>query len=196
MTWLSTPRLRSQCANQNPSRPASKIVRPVFAPSARQRLSKASSADGSGSSFFCGWRSSPGTVSPTSQLEWLSSTAAIRVVSCSRATRDRLRSSIWVVMGNLHQSDATTMVCHSLALRPTASQAAAAPNISHIHPSQTPRRRRSDPNGISKTQSRQSEDNSRSRWLERSCAAHVAKSPQLDHLSHTTTTLPKIVVTQ
>jgi hypothetical protein len=58
----------------------------------------------------------------------------------------------------------------------------AAPNISHIHPSQTPRRRRSDPNGISKTRSRQSEDNSRSRWLEPSCAARVAKPSQLDHL--------------
>src|SRR5208283_3857083 len=60
----------------------------------------------------------------------------------------------------------------------------AAPNISYIHPSQTPRRRRSDPNGISKTRSRQSEDNSRSRWLEPSCAARVAKPSQLDHLCH------------
>ena len=54
----------------------------------------------------------------------------------------------------------------------------AAPNISHIHPSDTPRRRRSDPNGISKTRSRQSEDNSRSRWLEPCCAARVAKPSQ------------------
>src|SRR5271166_5354083 len=60
----------------------------------------------------------------------------------------------------------------------------AASNISYIHPSQTPRRRRSDPNGISKTRSRQSEDNSRSRWLEPSCAARVAKPSQLDHLCH------------
>src|SRR5271166_3779615 len=58
----------------------------------------------------------------------------------------------------------------------------APPNISHIHPSQTPRRRRSDPNGISKTRSRQSEDNSRSRWPEPCCAARVAKPFQLDHL--------------
>ena len=43
-------------------------------------------------------------------------------------------------------------------------------------------RRRSDPNGISKTRSRQPEDNSRSRWLEPCCAARVAKPSQLDHL--------------
>ena len=60
--------------------------------------------------------------------------------------------------------------------------------------SQTPRRRRSDPNGISKTRSRQSEDNSRSRWPEPSCAARVAKPSQLDHLCKTT--LSRIVVTQ
>jgi hypothetical protein len=36
----------------------------------------------------------PEPIAPTSQLDWLSSTAAIRVVSCSRATRDRLKSSI------------------------------------------------------------------------------------------------------
>ena len=58
----------------------------------------------------------------------------------------------------------------------------ARPNISHIHPSQTPWRRRSDPNGISKTRSRQSEDNSRSPWLEPCRAARVAKPSQLDHL--------------
>ncbi len=37
-------------------------------------------------------------------------------------------------------------------------------------------RRRSDPNGISKTRSQQSEDNSRSRWLEPSCAARVRQA--------------------
>ena len=52
-----------------------------------------SSTGGSGLSFFCGWRSSPETIAA----------AAIKVVSCSRPTRERLRSSIWVVMGHLHR---------------------------------------------------------------------------------------------
>src|ERR1700741_1622892 len=50
-----------------------------------------------------------------------------------------------------------------------------APNASPILASQTPRRRRSDPSDISKTPSPQSEDRSRSHWLEPSCVARVAK---------------------
>src|SRR5271167_720767 len=55
-------------------------------------------------------------------------------------------------------------------LRPPAAR-----NVSLILASHIPRRRQSDPNGISKIRSRRSEDNSRSRWPEPSCAARVAK---------------------
>ena len=92
-----------------------------------------------------------------------------------RAKLARLPSSRNPVHRRLWIPDPRTS-SHS-PLRPPA-----APNISHIHPSQTPRRRRSDPNDMSKTRSRQSEDNSRSRWLEPCCAARVAKPSQLDHL--------------
>ena len=51
----------------------------------------------------------------------------------------------------------------------------AAPNISRIHPSKTPRRRRSDQSGASKTRSRQSENNSPSPSPGPSCAARVVK---------------------
>ena len=42
---------------------------------------------------FSGSRSIPGTIPPTNQVAKLSSTAAISVLCCSKATRDRLRSS-------------------------------------------------------------------------------------------------------
>ena len=51
----------------------------------------------------------------------------------------------------------------------------AAPNVSPILASQTQRRRQSDPNDISKTQSRPSDDRSQSYWPEPSCVAHAAK---------------------
>ncbi len=54
-------------------------------------------------------------------------------------------------------------------------------NVSPILASQTPRRRRSDPSGISKTQSRPSDDRSQSFWLEPSCAAHAAKQSDQDN---------------
>jgi hypothetical protein len=43
-------------------------------------------------SFFNGWRSTPGTIPATSQLDRLISMTAINVPSGSRAVRDRLRS--------------------------------------------------------------------------------------------------------
>jgi SRSO17 transposase len=55
-------------------------------------------------------------------------------------------------------------------LRPPAPR-----NVWPILASQIPRRHLSDPNDISKIRSRRSEDNSRSRSPDRSCAAHVAK---------------------
>ena len=51
----------------------------------------------------------------------------------------------------------------------------AARNVSPIPASQTPRRRRSDPNDTSKTRSRPSDDSSQSPLPETSCAARVAK---------------------
>jgi hypothetical protein len=81
-----------------PSRPASKAsairatVRPVLAASSRQRCSSRSSASSSGSSFFSGCRSIPGTIPATSQLDWLISMTAMTVLSWSRAASERLKS--------------------------------------------------------------------------------------------------------
>src|SRR6476469_415462 len=91
-------RALSQRASQKPSRPASKatamrsILRPAFSASTRQRLSRFSNALSSTASFFNGWRSTPGTMPATSQLDWLISITAINVPSGSRGVRDRLRS--------------------------------------------------------------------------------------------------------
>ena len=65
---------------------------PALAASSRQRCSSRSSASWSGSSFFSGCRARPGTIPATSQLDWLSSTTAISVLSCCSETRDLLRS--------------------------------------------------------------------------------------------------------
>src|ERR1700686_2072139 len=92
------PRALSQRASQKPSRPASKatamrsILRPAFSASTRQRLSRFSNELSSTASFFNGWRSTPGTMPATSQLDWLISITAISVPSGSRGVRDRLRS--------------------------------------------------------------------------------------------------------
>src|SRR5271154_796447 len=98
MTWTSMPRALSQRASQKPSRPASKatamrsILRPAFSASSRQRCSSFSNALSSTASFFNGWRSTPGTMPATSQLDRLISITAISVPSGSRAMRDRLKS--------------------------------------------------------------------------------------------------------
>src|SRR5207342_619553 len=98
MTWASMPRALRQRASQKPSRPASKatamrsILRPAFSASSRHRCSSFSNALSSTASFFKGWRSTPGTIPATSQLDRLISMTAISVPSGSRAVRDRLRS--------------------------------------------------------------------------------------------------------
>src|SRR5579871_4468242 len=98
MTWASISRARSQRASQKPSRPASKaiairsILCPAFSASSRQRLSSVSNALSSTASFFNGERSTPGTIPATSQLDWPISITAISVASCSRITRDLLKS--------------------------------------------------------------------------------------------------------
>src|SRR6266513_5803540 len=92
------PRALSQRANQKPSRPASKatamrsILRPAFSASSRHRCSSFSNALSSTASFFNGWRSTPGTIPATRQLDRLISMTAISVPFGSRAVRDRLRS--------------------------------------------------------------------------------------------------------
>src|SRR5499427_8059259 len=106
------PRALSQRANQKPSRPASKAtamrstLRPAFSASSRQRLRSFSNALSSIASFFNGWRSTPGTMPATSQLDKLISITAISVVSCFRTIRDWLRS-FGVCMGapSVHISD-------------------------------------------------------------------------------------------
>src|SRR5271163_4488200 len=72
-------------------------------------MQQASSRSGLGSSFLRGWRSMPGSIPATSQLDWLISTTAMIVLSWSRATRDLLKSFGWGI-GALHQLDAATMV--------------------------------------------------------------------------------------
>src|SRR5450759_2541189 len=92
------PHALSQRASQKPSRPASKatairsILRPAFSASSRHRYSSFSNVLSSTASFFNGWRSAPGTMPATSQLDRLISMTAISVPSGSRAVRDRLRS--------------------------------------------------------------------------------------------------------
>src|SRR5260370_5364914 len=98
MMWASMSRGLSQRASQKPSRPASKatamrsILCPDFFASSRQRMSSFSKVLSSTSSFFNGWRSMPGTIPATSQLERLISITAISVRSGLRGVRDRLRS--------------------------------------------------------------------------------------------------------
>jgi hypothetical protein len=65
---------------------------PALCASSRQRLSSFSKAFPSTSSFFDGWRSTPGTIPATSQLDRLISITGISVPSGLRGVRDRLRS--------------------------------------------------------------------------------------------------------
>src|SRR5882757_4333576 len=75
----------------------------------RQRCSKPSSLSALGSSFLRGWRSMPGSIPATSQLDWRVSTTAMIVLSWSRATRDLLKSFGWGIRA-LHQLATATMV--------------------------------------------------------------------------------------
>jgi hypothetical protein len=92
------PCARNQRASQKPSRPASKatatraIVRPAPAASPCQRRSSWSNASSFASSFFSGWRSIPGTIAATSQLDWLISMTAMSVESGSKLAADLLKS--------------------------------------------------------------------------------------------------------
>src|ERR1700756_3041206 len=61
----------------------------------RHRSINRNSAVASGSSFFNGWRSTPGTTPLTSQLALLISTTTTKVETGSNAARLRLRSLTW-----------------------------------------------------------------------------------------------------
>src|SRR6202040_1805278 len=61
-----------------------------------------SSLSALGSSFLRGWRSMPGSIPATSQLDWLISTTAMIGLSWSRATRDLLKLFGWGIRA-LHQ---------------------------------------------------------------------------------------------
>src|SRR5215471_2607460 len=65
---------------------------PDRSPSPHHRSINRNSAVASGSSFFNGWRSTPGTVPATSQLALLISTTTTKVEIGSNAARLRLRS--------------------------------------------------------------------------------------------------------
>src|SRR6267378_2043628 len=68
-----------------------------FIARSRQPSTKRSSAVGSGSNFFKGRLSMPGTTPAASQLDWLISSTTTMVLFCSKAIRERLRSSTWVM---------------------------------------------------------------------------------------------------
>ena len=59
----------------------------------------------------------PGTIPPTSQLDWLSSTTAMIVLLWSRATRDLLKSFGWGIVA-LHRLEPSDEVATSSALAP------------------------------------------------------------------------------
>src|SRR5712664_1225247 len=127
MMWASMSRALSQRASQKPSRPASKatamrsMLCPDFFASSRQRMSSFSKVLSSTSSFFNGWRSMPGTIPATSQLERLISITAISVRSGLRGVRDRLRSFNFC-MGGTPSVHINVDGCNILAdVRPIAS---------------------------------------------------------------------------
>src|SRR6202023_3501433 len=71
------------------------IGRPARTASFRHRSINRNSAVASGSNFFNGWRSTPGTTPLTSQLALLISTTTPNVEIGSNAVRLRLRSLTW-----------------------------------------------------------------------------------------------------
>src|SRR5262249_23973526 len=68
------------------------ILCPAFSASVRHRSSSLKSSFSSGSSFFNGWRSTPGMIPATSQLSLLSSITQINVWLGSNGVSERLRS--------------------------------------------------------------------------------------------------------
>ena len=68
------------------------ILWPAFSASPRQRSRSFNRSFSSGSSFFNGWRSTPGMIPATNQLSLLSSITAINVRLGSNGVSERLRS--------------------------------------------------------------------------------------------------------
>ena len=97
----------------------------LIAPAMQQPRAAPSS---SGSSFFSGWRSMPGTIPATSQLDWLISTTAMSVLSWSKAARDLLKSFGWGMGHSI--GCCQRRWCHLLAACPIASSTAAPPRAS------------------------------------------------------------------
>src|SRR5882762_4847429 len=91
-----------------------------FIARSRQPSTKRSSAVGSGSNFFKGRLSMPGTTPAASQLDWLISSTTTIVLFCSKAIRERLRSSTWV-MGAPPSVFAQRQRCQTFAAVPIAS---------------------------------------------------------------------------
>src|SRR5258708_28315842 len=81
---------------------------------------KRSSAVGSGSNYFKGRLSRPGTTPAASQLDWLISSTTTMVLFCSKVIRERLRSSTWV-MGAPPWVFAQRQRCQTFAAVPIAS---------------------------------------------------------------------------
>src|SRR5882672_11415095 len=75
---------------------------------------------GSGSNFFKGRLSMPGTTPAASQLDWLISSTTTMVLFCSKVIRERLRSSTWV-MGAPPWVFAQRQRCQTFAAVPIAS---------------------------------------------------------------------------
>ena len=109
-------RALSQRANQKPSRPASKatamrsILRPAFFASSRHRCSSFSNALSSIASFFNRWRSTPGTIPATSQLDRLISMTAISVPPSSKFEGGQGSAQVVELLhGVLHRCKSATM---------------------------------------------------------------------------------------
>ena len=101
------PRRRLQCARSCVLLSLLPLAIDVAASAMRSRRKRA---------FFNGWRSTPGTIPATSQLDRLISMTAISVPFGSRAVRDRLGS--FNLCGALHRFTSATMECHILAAAP------------------------------------------------------------------------------
>src|SRR5437660_8774451 len=104
------------------------IGRPARTASFRHRSINRNSAVASGSSFFNGWRSTPGTTPLTSQLVLLISRTTTKVEIGSNAVRFRLRSLTWAT-GNLHRFVWDDEVATTSAVRPIASLTSQSPHI-------------------------------------------------------------------
>src|SRR5258708_25582004 len=96
------------------------IGRPARTASFRHRSINRNSAVASGSGFFNGWRSTPGTTPLTSQFALLISTTTTKVEIGSNAVRFRLRSLTWAT-ANLHRFVWDDEVATTSAARPIAS---------------------------------------------------------------------------